>query len=257
VPDAEGDGLALVALIEREGYSLTLAAHTNLSIDLLPWLSVKVGGPLLADCFELAWRGDELEAKRTVFEGKVHAKVATSASDKGYFATVRGGAFEGAAPAANAGGAIQPESLPADFAPRRKALRTVEPEAGEVDITASEVLIAVGRGIEEEENLEIINSLAEAAGAAVCCSRPVVDKGWLPKARQVGTSGLTVSPKLYVAVGISGSFQHMGGVKGSSYLVAINKDAKAPIFGVADVGIVGDLFEVIPALEEEFKKVRS
>jgi electron transfer flavoprotein alpha subunit len=155
------------------------------------------------------------------------------------------------------GGAVKNEALPADFAPRRRAVRTVEPEAGDVDITQAELLVAVGRGIDEEENLELVQSLADAMGAVVCASRPVVDKGWLPKSRQVGTSGLTVRPKLYLAVGISGSFQHMGGIKGAPYLVAINKDRAAPIFGVADVGIVGDLFEVVPALEEAIKNAKG
>jgi len=115
----------------------------------------------------------------------------------------------------------------------------------------------VGRGIEEDENLEIVESLAKALGGEVACSRPVIDKGWLPKSRQIGTSGLTVKPKIYVAVGISGSFQHIGGIKGSPYIVAINKDPRAPIFGVADVGLVGDLFDIVPELEEKVRQAKA
>jgi electron transfer flavoprotein alpha subunit len=255
-PDGEGDALALAPLLEREKFDLTLLGHTNRGIDLAPGLSVRAGMPLLADCFALEWKDDALEGTRTVYGGKVHARVKATASANGSMATVRGGAFPEADHGA-VGGEVKNESLPADFAPRRRALRTVAPEAGDVDISQSELLVGVGRGIEEEENLEMVQQLAAALGADVCASRPVVDKGWLPKSRQVGTSGVNVKPKLYLAVGISGSFQHMGGIKGSPYLVAINKDRSAPIFGVADVGIVGDLFDVVPALEEAIKQAKG
>jgi electron transfer flavoprotein alpha subunit len=255
-PDGEADGLALEALIAREKFEVILAPHTNRGIDLAPGLSVKLGVPLLADCFTLEWKGEQLSGQRTVFGGKVHATVTAAPSEKGCMATLRGGAFPAATPSGDAG-TVHAESLPDDFVPRRKVLRTLEPEAGEVDITGAEILVSVGRGIEDDENLEIVEALAEALGGEVCCSRPVVDKGWLPKSRQVGTSGLTVSPKVYLAVGISGSFQHIGGIKGSPYVVAINKDPAAPIFGVADVGIVGDLLEVVPALEDEIRKAKS
>ncbi|MEW6073275.1 MAG: electron transfer flavoprotein subunit alpha/FixB family protein [Planctomycetota bacterium] len=255
-PDGEGDALALEPLIARGGFAAILLPHTNRGIDLAPGLSVLAGVPLLADCLALAWDGDALAGTRTVYGGKVHARVVAAAGVKGAMATVRGGAFPAAAHGA-AGGAVKAEALPAGFAPRRHAIRTVAPAPGDVDISQAELLVAVGRGIEDEENLGIVRELAAALGAELCCSRPVVDKGWLPKSRQVGTSGVTVRPRVYVAVGISGSFQHIGGIKGSPYLVAINKDAAAPIFGVADVGIVGDLFEVVPALEAAVRKAKS
>ncbi len=257
--DGEADGLAIQALIEREGFDAVLAAHDNRGIDLLPWLSVRVGAPLLPDCFSLEWREQQLVGMRALHGGKVNARIATVGEAKTRMASLRSGAFAASdSPTAGAGaGAIVAEALPAGFAPRRKALRTIEPEAAEVDITAADILIAVGRGIEEEDNLEIAESLALAAGGVVCCSRPVVDKGWMPRNRQVGTSGQTVGPKLYLAIGISGSFQHIGGIKGSPFVVAINKDASAPIFGTADVGIVGDLFEVVPVLEEQLSKVKG
>jgi electron transfer flavoprotein alpha subunit len=256
VPDGEADGLALRGLIERERFEATLAPHTNCLIDTVPALAARLGVPLLADCIQLEWRDGRLAGVRTVYGGKVHARVCAVACDRGYMATVRGGAFAAAEPTGG-GAEVKAESLPADFAPRRRALRTLEPEAGAVDISAAEKLVGVGRGIEEQENLELVEQLAEALGAEVCASRPVVDKGWLPKSRQVGTSGVSVKPRVYVAVGISGSFQHMGGIKGAPYLVAINKDPSAPIFGIADVGIVGDLFEVVPALEEAIRKARG
>lgn len=254
LPDAESDGHALRALLERERFEAVLAPHTNNLIDLLPPLAARLGLPLLADCTSLEWRGERLAAVRTVYGGKVHARVLAAACERGVIASVRGGCFAAATPGAAAAGSVHAESLPADLALRRRPLRTLEPQAGEVDISQAQVLVGVGRGIEDEENLELVRSLAQALGAEVCASRPVVDKGWLPKSRQVGTSGVSVRPRLYVAVGISGSFQHMGGIKGSPYLVAINKDRAAPIFGQASVGIVGDLFEVVPALEQALRK---
>ena len=139
----------------------------------------------------------------------------------------------------------------------RRFVEYVEAAVGDVDITKSDVIIAVGRGIKEEENMALVEELAELLGGVVGCSRPVVDAGWLPKDRQVGSSGKTVKPKLYLAVGISGQFQHMSGMKAAETIVAINKDPKAPIFAAADYGIVGDLFKVVPALKEKIAEVRA
>jgi len=127
---------------------------------------------------------------------------------------------------------------------------------GDVDITKSDVLVSVGRGIEDQENLEIIFDLAKAMGADVSCSRPIVDAKWLEKSRQVGTSGKTVKPKVYLALGISGSFQHMGGLKGNPFIVAVNKNPKAPIFQVANVGVVADVLEFVPELTEKIKEAK-
>jgi electron transfer flavoprotein alpha subunit len=127
----------------------------------------------------------------------------------------------------------------------------VEAEVGDVDITKEEVLVSIGRGIEDEENIELAEELAEAMGAAVSCSRPIVDAKWLEKSRQVGTSGQTVKPKVYMALGISGSFQHMGGIKGNPFILAVNKNPKAPIFQVADVGVEADILDFIPELTEK------
>jgi electron transfer flavoprotein alpha subunit len=136
----------------------------------------------------------------------------------------------------------------------RRFLETVQAEIGDVDITKADVLVSIGRGIEDEENIELAHELAEAMGAEVSCSRPIVDAKWLEKARQVGTSGKTVKPKVYLALGISGSFQHLGGLKGSPFIVAVNKNPKAPIFQVADVGIVEDILEFMPALTEKIQQ---
>jgi electron transfer flavoprotein alpha subunit len=142
-----------------------------------------------------------------------------------------------------------------DVSAKRKFIEVLEAEAGEVDITKSDVLVSVGRGIEDEDNLEIVFELAEAMGADVSCSRPIVDAKWLEKARQVGTSGKTVKPKVYMAMGISGSFQHMGGIKGNPFIIAVNKNPKAPIFQVAEVGVEADILEFIPELTEKIQEL--
>ena len=141
-----------------------------------------------------------------------------------------------------------------DLSAKRTFLEVVEAEVGDVDITKSDVLVSIGRGIEDEDNIEIAEELAEAMGAVVSCSRPIVDAKWLEKSRQVGTSGQTVKPKVYLALGISGSFQHLGGLKGNPYIVAVNKNPKAPIFQVADVGVVEDLLDFVPVLTEKIQE---
>ena len=141
-----------------------------------------------------------------------------------------------------------------DLSVGRKFLEIVEAEVGDIDITRSEVLVSVGRGIGDEENLEIAKDLADAMGADLACSRPIVDAKWLQKSRQVGSSGRTVKPKVYVAMGISGSFQHLMGIKGSPFIVAVNKNPRAPVFQVADVGVVGDILELMPKLTEALRQ---
>ena len=155
----------------------------------------------------------------------------------------------------SAGGAVVDKSGDAgDLSASRNFLEIVEAEVGDVDITKEDVLVSIGRGIEDEDNIEIADELAEAMGAVVSCSRPIVDAKWLEKSRQVGTSGQTVKPKVYMALGISGSFQHLGGLKGSPFIVAVNKNPKAPIFQVAEVGVVEDLLEFVPELTTKIKE---
>ena len=155
----------------------------------------------------------------------------------------------------SAGGSVEDRSGDAgDLTAKRTFLEVVEAEVGDVDITKSDVLVSVGRGIEDEENIEVAQELADAMGAVVSCSRPIVDAKWLEKSRQVGTSGQTVKPKVYLACGISGSFQHMGGIKGAPFIVAINKNVKAPIFQVADVGIEADILDFLPELTDAIKE---
>jgi len=255
-PDGEAAAELLTTLVERDRPWATLVPHTNNGMDAAPVLAVKTGCPLVADCLSLEAADDGLKAVRTVYGGKVHARVSVRDAGQGLMATVRPGSCT-TAEAPGAGGEIVTETVPADLVPHRRFVETIAPEAGAVDLTQAEILVAVGRGIEEEENLEIIQSLAEVLGAEVACARPVVDKSWLPKNHQVGTSGVTVKPKIYIAAGISGSFQHMGGLKGGGFIAAINKDPAAPIFGVADVGIVGDLFDIVPLLEEKIRELKG
>ncbi|MFX1521639.1 MAG: electron transfer flavoprotein subunit alpha/FixB family protein, partial [Promethearchaeota archaeon] len=139
----------------------------------------------------------------------------------------------------------------------KRFIKYVEPEVSDIDITASDILVSIGRGIKEDKNIPVIEELATALGGVISCSRPIVDKGWLDKSRQVGTSGKTVKPKLYLALGISGAFQHAAGMKDSELVVAINKDANAPIFNVSDFGIVEDLFKVVPELTQKINEMKS
>ena len=254
--DAEYIAACVLPRLLSEQPYLVLLLHSNNGLDLAPLLAAKSNRPMLADCLSLEVREPGLAAVRTTFGGKVRARILAKESATGYLATLRPGAF--ATPTLVEGtGVLESAAAPADYQPRRRCLKTLTPDAGAVDITQAAILVAVGRGIEEQENLEIVQSLAEALGGELACTRPVVDKKWLEKSRQVGTSGLTVKPKIYLAVGVSGSFQHLGGVKGKPYMIAINQDPAAPIFATADVGIVGDLFELVPLLEEKIRAHKS
>lgn len=251
--DAEWIAACALARLQDHQADLVLLQHTNNGLDLAPLLAAKSDRPMLADCFTLEFREQELVATRSVFGGKVHARVVATQSGNGYLATTRPGAFT-AEPQANSTGTVENAPAPQGYQARRRCLETLTADPGAVDITQAEILVGVGRGIEEEDNLEMVRDLADALGAELACTRPVVDKKWLEKSRQVGTSGLTVKPKIYITVGVSGSFQHLGGVKGGPFMVAINQDPAAPIFASADVGIVGDLFDLVPLLEEKIRE---
>ncbi|MDJ0889466.1 MAG: electron transfer flavoprotein subunit alpha/FixB family protein [Desulfobacterales bacterium] len=250
-PDAEITRKILVNILPAD--STVLLSHEHFAMDLAPGLSVKLDSAFAADVVGIEGAdGDTLKLVRQAYGGAVSAHVDCDASG-GAVLTVRPGVF--AADETAAGGTVVDKSGEAgDTATQRKFLEIVEAEVGDVDITKSEVLVSVGRGVEDEDNIEIAFDLAKAMGADVSCSRPIVDAKWMAKARQVGTSGQTVKPKVYLACGISGSFQHMGGIKGNPFIVAINKNAKAPIFQVADVGIVEDILEFLPELTEKIEE---
>lgn len=237
------------------GGALVLLPHSTFGMDLGPGLSVKLGAAYVPDVVGGSGaEGDSLQAVRQEFSGQVSAHVHCDLA-RGAVVTVRSGAFR-AAGAGDPGQVTDRSAEAVGLTARRRFIEVVQAEASDIDITREDVLVSVGRGIGDKENLPLVEELAEAMGAALSCSRPIVDAKWLEKPRQVGTSGQTVKPKVYLALGISGSFQHMGGIKGSPFLVAVNKNPKAPIFQAASVGVVADLLELVPELTEQIKKAR-
>ena len=253
-PNAELIRQALVKVLPPG--SLVLITHDHLGIDLAPGLSIKLNAVFVSDVLAVApLRGEQLRVVRQEFGGQVSAHVSCDVSS-GAVVTVRPGAFR-PAPAATSGVVIDKSHEVGELTAQRRYIETIVPEAGDVDITKHDVLVSVGRGIQEKDNVAIAEELADALGAAVSCSRPVVDAKWLEKSRQVGSSGKTVKPKVYLACGISGSFQHLAGIKGAPFIIAINKNPKAPIFQVADIGIVDDLLEFLPELTSKVRELRK
>lgn len=247
---------ALTRLIAERTPSVTLIGHTCIGMDLAPSLAVSLKMPLATDCTGIDLEGDTWKLTRQLYGGKIDAKV-SFAKPGPYMVTVRSGAFP-VVEREPLGGEIVPLSSPlTDHALSKRFLEYVEAAVGEVDITQADILVSVGRGIKEAENIPIVKELADAMGATLACSRPVVDKKWLAKGCQVGTSGKTVKPKVYVAIGISGAFQHIAGMKGAGTVIAVNKDPKAPIFNIAHYGIVADLFKVVPVLKEKVRELRK
>jgi electron transfer flavoprotein alpha subunit len=260
---ADGYALALRQLLERVKPLVVLFPHTYQVRDFLPKLAARMGRVAVSDA--VSHRVDSIDGGQVVlvrqlFQGKVNTDI-RFVGDAPHFASLQAGAYRAdRAVAGRAAGSVAVES----FAPQLAAadIRTKpgelfrESERG-VDLTAAETIVSVGRGIKEAENIPVVEKLARALGAELAASRPICDAGWLPMGRQVGSSGQTVAPKLYVAVGISGAIQHLVGMKGSRTVVAINKDANAPIFEVADYGIVGDLFQVVPELTAAVEKIKK
>ena len=237
--------------------SIVLIAHEHFGIDLAPGLSIKTNAAFVSDVLDLVgFYGNDLKVVRQEFGGQVSAHVRCDIS-AGAVITIRPGAFKAAEVGAGSNHVVDKSDAVGPLAAGRRYLETVVAEAGDVDITKFNVLVSIGRGIQEKDNVAIAQELADALGAAVSCSRPVVDAKWMEKSRQVGSSGKTVKPKVYMACGISGSFQHLAGIKGSPFLIAINKNPKAPIFQVADVGIVDDILEFLPELTNKVREAHS
>lgn len=249
-PNAEVIRRALVNLLPPD--CVFLVPHDTFGMDLAPGLSIKLDSPMVSDVVGVEGvDGNTLKLIRQEFSGMVSTHVNCDISN-GAVINIRPGSFQGEAASGAAGQVADKTGDAGDISESsRKYLEILEAEVGDVDITKSEILVSVGRGIEDQDNLEIIHELAEAMGGDVSCSRPIVDAKWLEKSRQVGTSGQTVKPKVYLALGISGSFQHMGGIKGSPFIAAVNKNPKAPIFQLADVGVVADILEFVPELTEK------
>lgn len=235
--------------------SMLLLPHNTFGLDLGPGLSIKLGATYVPDVVGFdGLDGTNLKVVRQEFAGQVSAHVHCDVA-KGAVITVRPGAFR-PAEAAVTGQVVDRAADTAGLTARRKFVELIQAESGDIDITREDVLVSVGRGIGEKENIALVEELSAAMGATLSCSRPIVDAKWLDRARQVGTSGKTVKPKVYLALGISGSFQHLGGIKGNPFLLAINKNPKAPIFQAATVGVVADLLELLPVLTEKIKESR-
>jgi len=249
-PNAEIIRQVLVKVVPAG--SVLLVAHDHFGIDLSPGLSIKLNAAYVPDVLDVLMDGSNLTAVRQEFGGQVSAHVRCDIST-GALINVRPGAFK-PEPTACVGQIVDKSAAVGSVTTRRRYLETQVPESGDVDITKHALLVSIGRGIQEQDNVAIAQELADALGAAVSCSRPVVDAKWLEKSRQVGSSGKTVKPKVYMALGISGSFQHLAGLKGNPFIVAVNKNPKAPIFQVADIGIVDDILEFMPALTEKVRE---
>jgi electron transfer flavoprotein alpha subunit len=245
----------LSSLIAKYQPSLTLIGHTSFGMDLAPSLSTETGFPLVTDCIGLTFEESRLKAVRSIYGGKVNAKV-TLRESKGYIATIRPGVFSPEMPRKTKGGIVMESSPFQGSIDIKKFIEYIEaPLTGE-DITQAEIIVSVGQGIGGPEQIPMIQEVAKNLGGVIACSRPVVDRNWLPKERQVGISGKTVKPKVYIAIGISGAFQHVTAMQGSETIIAINRDPRAPIFGVADYGIVDDFQNVIPILKEKTKGMK-
>jgi electron transfer flavoprotein alpha subunit len=256
----EPDGVvaALKDFINQKKPALVLMPHTYQVRDFAPQLATALQRTLISDAIGFRKDGDKLVFTRQMFQGKFAADV-SFACPAPHFVTFQAGAFRG--DKAEAGASAAPvETVSANIADGVQRNQPEDPfkEAKQaVDLTQAEIIVSVGRGIKEQKNIELAKALADALGGEIAASRPICDSGWLPMDRQIGSSGQTVSPKLYLAVGISGAIQHIVGMKGARSIIAINKDAEAPIFEIADFGVVGNLFDIVPALTEEVKKAKA
>ena len=239
---------ALRSVVQETAAGLVLLANTTMGMDLGAALAAAEGRAMLAYATALQPEGDGLVATSQVYGGKLAADVAVPA---GAVVTVLPGSW----PAADPGDGTTPvRELAAPAAGDLELVRLIEPDASDVDITRADILVSVGRGIQDPDNLELAQELADAIGGVVSCSRPVVDAGWLPRARQVGKSGQTVKPKLYLALGISGAPEHLQGMKDSALIVAVNSDPAAPIFEVAHYGATCDILDLMPVLTERLQE---
>lgn len=253
----DGYSAAVRQLIERIQPQYVLAGHSYQARDYLPKIATAFNRGFISDCVGFRFEGDAPVFIRQMFQGKVNADFSFSGPAP-YFASLQAGAVSsdklqkgGSAKIADAAVDLSGVSI------RTNVLEIFEGVKGKVDLTKADIIVSVGRGIKEKDKLPIVEELTKALGAELAASRPVCDDGWLPMDRQIGSSGQTVAPKLYVAVGISGAIQHIVGMKGARVIVAINKDERAPIFDIADYGVVGDLFEVVPVLTAAIKEIKG
>jgi len=252
----DGFSIALKQIIEAAKPDLVLFPHTYQVRDFAPALAASLGKGMIGDCTSYREEGGKLVFVRQMFQGRTVADV-VFAGDAPWIATFQASAFRGDLAKKHAGGKAPVKPAAVDLKPeqiRTKPGELFREAKQAVDLTQSPILVSVGRGIKAPENIPLAEKLAKAMGGEICASRPICDEGWLPMDRQIGSSGQTVAPKLYFALGISGAIQHVVGMKGARTIAAINKDQNAPIFEIADYGVVGDLFEIVPALVEELEK---
>jgi electron transfer flavoprotein alpha subunit len=251
----DGFAAALEQLVKAQQPRVVVFPHTYQVRDYAPKLSTRFGKALISDVVDVKTEGGSVTFVRQLFQGKLSADVRPASDPQ--FVSIQAGAFRAAEPT-TANAPVEKFAVKLNSSEiRSKPEQPFREAQRSVDLGAAEMIVSVGRGIKEKDNLPVVEALAAALGAELAASRPICDNGWLPMERQVGSSGQTVSPKVYFAVGISGAIQHLVGMKGAKTVVAINKDENAPIFETADYGIVGDLFEVVPALVEEIKKVKA
>lgn len=252
---ADGYVAALAALAGQEKPDLIFLPHTYQTRDFAPALAARLGRPLITDVTAIKKDGSAISYVRPVFQGKLNADIVAEGPAP-HLVTFQIGAFRAdAASRGSSAAAVRKSDVTIDAAAIRQKPEAPFKEAKQaVDLSQAERIVAVGRGIKGQEHLKVAEALAKALGAELAASRPICDAGWLPMDRQIGSSGQTVAPKLYVALGISGAIQHLVGMKGSRTIVAVNKDPEAPIFEIADYGIAGDLFEIVPALLTELAR---
>ena len=252
----DGFSLALKQVIEQVKPDLVLLPHTYQVRDFAPKLAASLGKGMIGDCIAYRHENGKLIFVRQMFQGKTAADV-TFQGEAPWFATFQAGAFRGDSLAAHPAGKAPVTKVGVEL--KAEQIRTKPGELFReakqaVDLTQAPIIVAIGRGIKAPENIAMAEKLAKLMGGELAASRPICDEGWLPMERQIGSSGQTVAPKLYLALGISGAIQHVVGMKGARTIVAVNKDQNAPIFEIADYGIVGDLFEIVPALSEQIEK---
>jgi electron transfer flavoprotein alpha subunit len=255
-PDAFAGGLK--QFIASRQPRLVLMPHTYQVRDFVPKLATAMSRTAISDCIGYKKEGDKLLFTRQMFQGKLAADV-SFACEAPWFVTFQNGAFRGDKVEGGASAApIETVKIEiADGVIRNQPQEVFKEAKQAVDLTQAEIIVSVGRGIKEQKNIELAKQLAEALGGELAASRPICDSGWLPMDRQIGSSGQTVAPKLYLALGISGAIQHIVGMKGARTIIAINKDSEAPIFEIADYAVVGNLFDIVPPLIEEVKKAKA
>ena len=245
--------MAIETVMKSRNPLVTMIGHTAIGMDLAPAMAARLSLPLVTDCIAVDFVDNKLDVLRQIYGGKINAHITMKPSDQ-YLITLRPGSFDADV---EQGKSAETQTFPAPSwtdQKRRQFLGYLEAELEDVDIAAADILVSIGRGIGKPENIPLVQNFADSIGATLSCSRPVADEEWLPKTRQVGTSGKTVRPKIYFAFGISGAYQHQAGMKNADTIIAVNTDPRAPIFTIAHYGIVEDMFQVLPLLTEKFAK---